>query len=250
MTSTSSSSALQTFPSGLQPAVKDCFGLHGHSAFGSVAKEKSGVGQPPVVSLRSTILASPTLSISSRRARLLTSAAARLRSTDLLPPSALPRLLRSLRLSPPSRPAGCRLPAAAGHRAAVVDIADGGGPRVFAALLHQSCLCECYPSIDCHRPAILPYQRLQLHISLYSVTAIGDFETIDYSRLMAKMGVSGMRMSCKALIIGHSFAPERLCCGKGGRKADSCGLYADKSAQKPCWGSMAPLRRRSRRRRA
>ena len=31
-------------------------------------------------------------------------------STDLLLPSALPRSLRSLRLSPPSRPAGCRLP--------------------------------------------------------------------------------------------------------------------------------------------
>ena len=42
-------------------------------------------------------------------------------STDLLPPSALPRSLRSLRLSPPSRPAAGRLPAAAGHRAAVVD---------------------------------------------------------------------------------------------------------------------------------
>ena len=45
---------------------------------------ESGIGQPPVVPLRSTILASPTMSIRSRRARLLTSAAARLRSTDLL----------------------------------------------------------------------------------------------------------------------------------------------------------------------
>ena len=38
-TSTSSSSARQTFPSGLTPAVKDCFELHGHSAFGSVAMQ-------------------------------------------------------------------------------------------------------------------------------------------------------------------------------------------------------------------
>ena len=51
----------------------------------------------------------------------------------------------------------------------------------------------------------------------YGVTTIWDFETLDYSRLSAKIGVSGMRMSCKALIIGHSFAPERLCCGNGGR---------------------------------
>ena len=35
-----------------------------------------GVGQPPVVPLRSTILVSPTLLIGSRRARLLTSSAA------------------------------------------------------------------------------------------------------------------------------------------------------------------------------
>lgn len=38
------SSARQTFPSGFPPAVKDSFGLHGHYAFGSVAKKKSGVG--------------------------------------------------------------------------------------------------------------------------------------------------------------------------------------------------------------
>ena len=44
-TSTTLSSAQQTFPSGLPPAVKDCFGLHGHSAFGSVAKRQIGVGQ-------------------------------------------------------------------------------------------------------------------------------------------------------------------------------------------------------------
>ncbi len=43
-TSTPSSSARQSFPSGWTPAVKDCFGLHGHSTFGSVAKEKIGVG--------------------------------------------------------------------------------------------------------------------------------------------------------------------------------------------------------------
>ena len=37
VTSTLLSSVRQTFPSGLQPDVKDCFGLHRNSAFGSVA---------------------------------------------------------------------------------------------------------------------------------------------------------------------------------------------------------------------
>ena len=51
MTSTLLSSAQQTFPSGLTPAMKDCFGLHGHYAFGSVAKEKSGVGRKSATSV-------------------------------------------------------------------------------------------------------------------------------------------------------------------------------------------------------
>ena len=44
VTSTSSSYARQIFPSGLTPAVKDCFGLHGHSAFAYVANKEIGVG--------------------------------------------------------------------------------------------------------------------------------------------------------------------------------------------------------------
>ena len=144
-TSTSSSSARQTFPSGLWPTVKDCFGLHGHSAFGSVAKEESGVGQPPVVEhFGSTILASPTWSIRSRRARLLTSSAA-LRSpqTCFRLPHCLGRFAPCGYAHPPgdagcgdfvtfamaALPAAGRLPAAAGHRAAVVDcdVIAGGG---------------------------------------------------------------------------------------------------------------------------
>ena len=44
-------SARQTFPSDFPPAVKDCFGLHSHYAFGSVAKEKSGVGRKSATSV-------------------------------------------------------------------------------------------------------------------------------------------------------------------------------------------------------
>ena len=51
VTSTLFSSARQTFPSGRTPAVKDCFGLHGHYAFGSVAKEESGVGRKSATSV-------------------------------------------------------------------------------------------------------------------------------------------------------------------------------------------------------
>ena len=116
-TSTSSSSARQTFQSGLPPAVKDCFRLHGHSAFGYVAKRQIGVGQQSL--LPQVQLTDPSHWLQAGKTVDILHCATE--STDLLPPSALPRLLRSLRLSPPSRPAGCRLPAAAGHRAAVVD---------------------------------------------------------------------------------------------------------------------------------
>ena len=44
VTSTLLSSARHPFPSGFSPAVKGCFGLHGHYAFGSDANKKSGVG--------------------------------------------------------------------------------------------------------------------------------------------------------------------------------------------------------------
>ena len=122
-TFTPSSSARQTFPSGLWPVVKDCFGLHGHSAIGSVAKEKSGVGQQSL--LPQVQLTDPVHSLQAVKTVDISRCASE--STDLLPPSALPRSLRSLRLSPPSRPAAGRLPAAAGHRAAVMDGDDIAG---------------------------------------------------------------------------------------------------------------------------
>ena len=102
-TSTPLSSAQQTFQSGLWPAVKDCFGLNGHSAFGSVANKEIGVGRKSATSVDLTtdlihwLQAGKTVDISRCASE----------STDLLPPSALPRSLRSLRLCPPAR--RCRL---------------------------------------------------------------------------------------------------------------------------------------------
>ena len=107
VTSTPSSSARQTFPSGILPAVKDCFGLHGHSAFGSVAKRQIGVGRLSATSGGQTTDLVHWLQVG-KTVDILRYA---VESTDLLPPSALPRSLRSLRLFSPSHPAAGRLPA-------------------------------------------------------------------------------------------------------------------------------------------
>ena len=98
--------------------MKDCFGLHGHSAFGYVANRQIGVGRKSVASDGHTT--DPFHSLQAGKTVDILRCAAE--STDLLPPSALPRSLRSLRLFPPARPAAGRLPAAAGHSAAVVDV--------------------------------------------------------------------------------------------------------------------------------
>ena len=137
-TSTLSSSARQTFPSGLWPAVKDCFGLHGNSAFGSVAKRQIGVGRKSATSVGLTT--DPFNSLQADKTVDISRCASE--STDLR--SAF--RTASVAAAPcgyahPPGDAGCgdfvtfamaalpvagRLPAAAGHRAASVDVdADG-----------------------------------------------------------------------------------------------------------------------------
>ena len=106
--------------------MKDCFGLHGHSAFGSVAKRQIGVGRKSVASDGHTtdpvhwLQAVKTVDISRCASEI----------NRLSSPTALLRPHRGLQLFPPARPAAGRLPAAAGHRAAVVigdAIAGGSG---------------------------------------------------------------------------------------------------------------------------
>ena len=90
--------------------MKDCFGLHGHYAFGYVAKEKSGVGRKSATSVGLTtdlvhwLQAGKTVVV----VRFA---------------SKFHRLAFAFRTaSVTSLPAASRLPADAGHRAAVVII--------------------------------------------------------------------------------------------------------------------------------
>ena len=99
-TSSPLSSARQTFPSGLWPTVKDCFVLHGHFAFGSVAKYKSGVGRKSATS--GGLTTDPSHWLQAGKTVDISRCASE--STDLLPPSALPRSL-PLPAAMPTRPA-------------------------------------------------------------------------------------------------------------------------------------------------
>ena len=88
--------------------MKDCFGLHGHSAFGSVSKRQIGVGRKSATSVGLTtdlihwLQADKTVDISRCASE----------STDLLPPSALlrPRCGLQLPRPPALRLAYYRLP--------------------------------------------------------------------------------------------------------------------------------------------
>ena len=128
-------------------------------------------------------------------------------STDLLPPSALPRSLRSLRLSPPSRPAGCRLPAAAGHRAAVIikgDVVSG------VVVVRVFCQRVCHsPMRCCAIGGLIPYQMVERLVAALpiGVTAIGDFESFDDSRLRRNFAFVGCEGRCGAFVVGHSLRP-------------------------------------------
>ena len=67
--------------------MKDCFGLHSHSAFGYVAKRQIGVGQQSLLS--QVQLTDPSHWLQAGKTVDILRYAAE--STDLLPPSALPR---------------------------------------------------------------------------------------------------------------------------------------------------------------
>ena len=171
-------------------------------------------------------------------------------STDLLPPSALPRSLRSLRLSQPSRPTAGRLPAVAGHRAAVVikgDVVSGVVVvRVFCQRVRHS------PIRCCAIGSLIPYQMIERKVSTLpiGVTAIGDLESNDDSRLRRNSAFVGCEGRCGAFVVGHSLRPTAsVRCEYG--NVVSCGRQVGlRPRYPPCWGQYAPRGRLRRRRRA
>ena len=199
MTSTLLSSARQTFPSGLTPAVKDCFGLHGHYAFGSVAKKKSGVGRKSATSVGLT--------------------------TDLV------HWLQ------------------AGKTVAFVILRIHRDNSADSVGCHQSerrLLLDGLTPIGIPLPYIKTKER---SLSIYSIGAIEDLETFDYSRLRRNLASVVCEGRCKAFVVGHSLRPTASVQCKGDN-AVSCGRKAvQRTSFPPCWSYMAHQCRRRRHRR-
>ena len=185
--------------------MKDCFGLHGHYAFGSVANKKSGVGRKSATSVGLTtdlvhwLQAGKTVAVVRFASR----------STDLLPPSALPRSLRSLRLFPPARPSAGRLPAAAGHRAAVVVLRIHRGNSADSVGCHQSerrWVLSCLTAIGVSIPYLKTRER---YPSIYSIGAIEDLETFDYSPLRGNFGPTSAAGSARPSLSSTHYGLQR-----------------------------------------
>ena len=168
----------------------------------------------------------------------------------MLPPSALPRSLRSLRLYPHSRPAAVRLPADAGHRAAAVVLRIHRDNSADSVGCHQSerrWLLDSLTTIGVPLPYIKTTER---NLSVYSIGAIEDLETFDYSSLRRNFASVIYEGRCKASVVEHSLRPTASVQCEGD-KAVSCGRKAATRASfPPCWCYMAHQCRRSRHRRA
>ena len=182
---------------------RHCFLCKNHSKAVSVES-------PPQVSALP-----PTWFIGFRRARLWPLSASRPRSTDLLPPSALPRSLRSLRLFPPARPAAGRLPAGAGHRAAVVVLRIHRGNSADSVGCHQSerrWVLSCLTAIGVSIPYLKTRER---YPSIYSIDANEDLETFNYSRLRRNFGPTYATGSASPSLSGTHYGQEYLCGAEG-----------------------------------
>ena len=157
-----------------------------------------------VSSLPQASVSSPTLFISSRRARLLTFSAT-LRSPQTC--FRLPHCLGCFAACGPPTLCASRLAAAAAHRAAIVDCGN---------IDEGICCAERNQSQYRHLNYLIPIVVIGIYgdISQYNICccyapygAIGDFETFYYSRLTAKFCVGGMRMSVQGLRCPQSLRP-------------------------------------------
>jgi len=163
----------------------------------------------------------PTWFIGFRRARLWSLSASRLSPTDLLPPYALPRSLRSLRLFPPARPAAGRLPAGAGHRAAVVILLIHRDNSADSIGCHQSerrWVLGCLTAIGVSIPYLKTRER---YPSIYSIGAIEDLETFDYSSLRGNFGPTSAAGSARPSLSSTHYGLQRQCSSRVTRRSAS-----------------------------
>ena len=150
----------------------------------------------------------------------------------MLPPSALLRPHSRPEASPPTRPAAGRLPAAAGHRAAGVDLdagSIGGNGSYSVCVLYQESRCIAILSIGTYA---IGDTLLYVKKASYSYTAIGDFETFDDSRLSAKFCVLPVRRSVQGLRCPQSLRPGPSVRCEGKEKAVSGGRFVGNKAAK------------------
>ena len=180
--------------------MKDCFGLHGHYAFGSVAKKKSGVGRKSATSVGLT--------------------------TDLV------HWLQ------------------AGKTVAVVVLRIHRGNSADSVGCHQS---ERRWLLDGLTPigVLLPYiKTTERSLSIYSIGAIEDLETFDYSRLRRNFASVICEGRCKASVVEHSLRPTASVQCEDDKAVSFGRKAATRASFPPCWVYYAHQCRRSRHRRA
>ena len=221
--------------------MKDCFGLHGHYAFGSVAKEESGVGRKSATSVGLTtdlvhwLQAGKTVDVV-RLASKFHRLASAFRTASV---ASLPAAI-------PARPAAGRLPAGAGHRAAVVVLRIHCGSYEDSVGCHQSerrWLLDGLTPIGVPLPYIKTTER---SLSIYSIGDIEDLETFDYSRLRRNFASVVCEGQCKAFVVEHSLRPIASVQCEGDKAVSFGRKAATRASFPPCWDYMAHQCRRSR----
>ena len=177
--------------------MKECFGLHGHYAFGSVAKEESGVGRKSATSVGLTTDLVHWLQAGK------TVAVVRFASK-------IHRLASAFRTaSVASLPAAGRLPAGAGHRAAVVVLRIHRGNSANSIGCHQSerrWVLSCLTAIGVSIPYLKTRER---YPSIYSIGAIEDLETFDYSPLRGNFGPTSAAGSARPSLSSTHYGLQR-----------------------------------------